>query len=510
MTIGNNGSLVNLAFTSLNDTPNTYLNKARNLVKVNSSETQLEFVPDVDNIVLVKSQDDLPIPVGGIITLEAKSYLLDGLITITNTIKPPPNAVSSFQGINGLQGGLNYTGSGTLFENSALGAAFFFCLQMSIICSAGKVMDITGDIEGFMFFDTVAFIGAINDFGNVTTSACTMHLCNIRNWKTGLTIDGSSGFTFGRVFAAGGQNNAGALINIKNNNGPIQIGSNFFKSAGSNESFIDIDSSSTTTGGNAYGNSIDLTLGGDVFKSGSKDQTDTSWKFRANANITDSKIKGELIFNGNAVDTDIPAQNSWVIINSIIWTSDSLERLTTTNSGIITYIGNEASGLNADANINLEPDLSTHDLSSMFICIDSVNNTVTFDNTTNIIIETSTSRADDDIIIFLDSSGTLPAELRKDVVYFIVNANVDDFQVSYTQGGSAIAFSDDGTPINSYSIATFHGSSPGNSIAANNPRDIVPQALIDVVFGSKIAIAVSNRSASADILVSNAYIRIKD
>lgn len=71
--------------------------------------------------------------------------------------------------------------------------------------------------------------------------------------------------------------------------------------------------------------------------------------------------------------------------------------------------------------------------------------TVTFTNSTNLVNETTHGLTAGTKIIFRNSGGALPAELESNRVYFVINANANDFQVSETSGGSAVTFTDDGT-----------------------------------------------------------------
>lgn len=71
--------------------------------------------------------------------------------------------------------------------------------------------------------------------------------------------------------------------------------------------------------------------------------------------------------------------------------------------------------------------------------------TVTFTNSTNLVNATSHGFSNDDGVCFT-TTGALPAELKIwTQVYYVINANANDFQVSLTKGGSAVTFTDDGS-----------------------------------------------------------------
>lgn len=102
---------------------------------------------------------------------------------------------------------------------------------------------------------------------------------------------------------------------------------------------------------------------------------------------------------------------------------------------------------------------------------------VTFTNATNLVNDTATPKANGDRVIFnAGSGGTLPTGITAQLSYFVINKNVNDYQVSLTSGGAAVTFSDDGTPTNnSYealdddasNIAAIEASTGGYARAAN-------------------------------------------
>jgi hypothetical protein len=76
----------------------------------------------------------------------------------------------------------------------------------------------------------------------------------------------------------------------------------------------------------------------------------------------------------------------------------------------------------------------------------------------NIVISASHGLSNGDKIVLKAGAGALPAELNDYTVYYVVGAAAGYFQVSYTSGGSAINFTDDGGacfwyPINAAGVA---------------------------------------------------------
>lgn len=273
-------------------------------------------------------------------------------------------------------------------------------------------------------------------------------------------------------------------------------------------SFVDIDGATFPIDNavNLIGNNV--SIADTFFASGSLTETDVRILSSNNKGVPESTVTSEAVLINNVTVTDIPAANAKVIIAASTWAGSEESRMTVNADGSSTYNGNFQASLRLDGNVTLEPASSTKELSCSFARQDSVRVVVTFTNGTNLINETSTPLVDDDMVVFNDNAGTLPAELREDIVYFVVNKLTDSFQVSYTSGGAAIAFTDDGSGTNTYAVADLHGSSPSNSIAANSPRSLVPQALESVNQGDKTFIIVENLDDAVDVAVIESYYRV--
>jgi hypothetical protein len=76
----------------------------------------------------------------------------------------------------------------------------------------------------------------------------------------------------------------------------------------------------------------------------------------------------------------------------------------------------------------------------------------TFTNATERINKVGHGLSNGNKVMFGNSGGALPSGLVNYIVYYVVNKNNDDFQVSLTEGGAAVTFSDDGSGTNSYYI----------------------------------------------------------
>jgi len=244
------------------------------------------------------------------------------------------------------------------------------------------------------------------------------------------------------------------------------------------------------------------------FNSAGLDSTDPGVICQNCADLEDSGTSAELTLTGNTAVTDIPAVGALVEINlDVSWLATDVERLIVNTDGSVESIAKRSAKIKIDGNINLKPASSAKSLSIKTVLVKPPALTVTFTNGTNLINDTATARSDGDLISFRDTAGTLPAELRTDVVYYVVSQLTNSFQVSYTSGGSAIAFTDDGTPVNSYKEAELHGSTPTNTIANGSPRDLIPQATVPATINSDSFQVVINNDDAVDIEVNHGYQR---
>ncbi|MCP3681246.1 MAG: hypothetical protein GY861_01020 [bacterium] len=71
---------------------------------------------------------------------------------------------------------------------------------------------------------------------------------------------------------------------------------------------------------------------------------------------------------------------------------------------------------------------------------------------TELLNSSSHGHEDGEMLYLYNSGGAVPAELSTGTLYYIVNKTANNFQLSLTSGGSAVAFSDNGTGVNSYRI----------------------------------------------------------
>ena len=243
---------------------------------------------------------------------------------------------------------------------------------------------------------------------------------------------------------------------------------------------------------------------GTFFAAGSLDSTSIYLKVDNVGGVPNSSISAQIDVGANSTDTDIPAAGAHVLVTSANWASSELERVTadvtTASGGVVEYIGLDDEKLKVSFSLSIDPaSAGTKDLGARLMKICAGATTVTFTNGTNIINETSTPRANGDVVSFYDTAGTLPAELRKDVAYYVVNKATNTFQVSYTAGGSAVAFTDDGTPTNSYKVAILNGIPSTSTVSAGSPQSLTRFGVLAISTGDKAGVVVWNVDDATDL-----------
>lgn len=463
-------------------------------------------------VVYIDAVEKFPTPVGGIITLENATYIITNNIQTDLTFKAPTSGYCLLESA-GNQYELQYTGTGAMFDDDNMtGNYTFHLLQLS--APNGKLFDLvgTGENEVLMIDSTVYDVA---DIGTIKDMSSSFNFCLFLLWGQGLIIDGTSCYMEGSAIADGYNESDAVMLTIQGVIRSIVISNNGFTTNGANERILDIKSTGTYDEGNVNINRFSVELGGEVYASGSLDHKYPFFDFVGNTGkeIVNSSVACAATLEDNALETDIPAQDALVFINATGWfcNQDSVEteRIVIDSAGLAEYTGLSKVNIKLDGNIAPDPATSTKNISTEFVKIHSHESfTVTFTNATNIVNEIGTALVNGDTISFYDTAGTLPTGLRKDIIYYVVNKLTDSFQLSYTLGGTAITFTNDGTPVNSYSEAQLVGSNPQQAIAAGTPRDLVPQAIVTVEQGDKVGCQVKNLTDAVNIGCTNAFYRI--
>lgn len=270
-----------------------------------------------------------------------------------------------------------------------------------------------------------------------------------------------------------------------------------------NESALRISSGTQDAGSRFLAS--DLVTGaptGELFDTTALDELDPRVTARDNPGRASSGVSGQGNLEDNVAITTIPSVNAWVMFNANTWAFANESRVACDSAGPVTYVGLEPVLIKLDGNVVMEPATANKKLAASYVKIGVESTSVTFDNTTNTI--TAAGLSNDDTISFHNTPGTLPVEIRKDLLYFIVS----DDQLSYTEGGSAIAFGDDGTGPNSLDSIELVGSRSPISITAGNALEVVVQALTVIDTGEMVSLFVRNESDAVNIEVTHAYSRV--
>jgi len=403
-----------------------------------------------------------------------------------------------------LENTLTYTNSAAQFQGANIGTLAIFDVIFNG-SGNGVLFDIDGGTISLKFpdFNRYDGLGTLQNLVDFFAPGLFAEVIS-----SGLSLIDCLGGTIVDSLFIAQDGNTLTLFDISGaSSGEFQLYDNIFDSD-SFASFINIDPATFPIDNavNLIGNNTSVPA--NFFASGSLIQDDGRILSSNNKAVPISTITAEAILNNNVTVTIIPAARAKVIIAGSTWVGSEESRVTVNSDGTSTYNGNFEAILRLDGNITLEPASSTKELSCSFADQHGDRTVVTFTNGTNLINETSTPLVDGDTLTFNDNAGTLPTELREDIVYSVVSKLTNSFQVSYTAGGSAITFTDDGSGTNTYALADLHGSSPSNTVAANSPRNLVPQALESVNKNDKTFLIVENLDDAVNISVLEAYYRI--
>ena len=480
------------------------------LVADSTQAEGIKWADSFEDVYLINSESDFPLSGGG-----TEYELVDGTYKINANVslsKPITLAAGTTTVL------IESTNANNVLSNS-MGTAMivipdlvasFQIFNINISSPSGPVFDIDNPSGGGNMVLNSCILNNCSSLGTVEDAGFVLQFSALIDIGQGITLNDNARVSLSKVSCVNWKNQASCVyFNFTGAHADIKINANFITTAGSNESIYDFDSAMTLTSAQIYGNSHDISAGGAIFASGSKEQDALYFDFKNNTEIANSTVSAAVILTGGSTLTNIPAVDAAVIVNgSTGFTSSLTERTSVTNTGVTEYTGNRNTKLIIDSNLSLEPETATKDLYSKLYGLLSTEYTVTFTNGTNTINEVATALSNGDRISFLDTPGTLPAELREDIIYYVVNKATDSFQVSYTSGGAAVAFTDDGTPTNKYKVCQTCGSEPKNTIASGAPRDLVTQALAQVQTGCKIVLTVSNATDAVNIYARNVYIRI--
>lgn len=437
-----------------------------------------------DNIVIVRSDDDLPTPSGGVITLENKEYRFVNSYSSANSLGFPGSGNrATLRSVNGAT--RTYTGTDAHFSDQAAGGNIECVGQIEFHAPNGMMWSLstTGsppDSASFQAQVSVRFrnckvLGWVVgmdfniDFGSVTDFYDGIHAVDVGFFELNevflfgsnsakLNYDGqTSDFTLGDTVTGGTSGATGVIqwdydsggngtLVLSNVSGTFQDDEAITDTSGGaavvdgtlfNVRFVDVSGPDTTgpvnmtllsteTGpneaifyfdpevetANLDGILLDRiqqfeAAQGVVFDTGSLTQEDIKVKAVGSQIIPDSTVKASISISDNTSTTTISAVDTPTAINAL-WNEIDVPEL-----------------------------LEFQDNCTFTGSTDTI--TTTFNH----------GLTSGDQIEFVEDGG-LPTGLLEDTTYYVINETATTFQVSLTEGGSAVDFTGNGTAPNYY------------------------------------------------------------
>lgn len=235
-----------------------------------------------------------------------------------------------------------------------------------------------------------------------------------------------------------------------------------------------------------------------TWDTGSLDQTDKRLTVNNNGYQANSRATGNIFFQENSIETVIDQVEVPVRVNAN-YIDGYLERFV--DGCCIEYTGLENRSLTAIVIVGFRPVTGVNILLGAYVAkTESETYEVTFDNTTNKVNRTAHGLSNDTSIRF-STTDTLPAEIRNDQFYWVVNATANDFQISRTKGGAAYAFTDNGTGTHYYSLGEYLDSSEANAAPSfNRLFSVTSLAGVEMTTGDKIEVFVDNHDSTSNIV----------
>jgi hypothetical protein len=438
--------------------------------------------------------------VAGEIHLENKAYCLNNPVFTPYDFVIPTGYASCIKSNLISAQNLVYTGQGTLINGTNI--QWFNFDSILISAPFGTIYDING-ISVFMYesdtiYNKVANMGSFQNGIYYRINAASAEI--------------GQGYTFTNMSRIGFVN----IDYLSTNNLP---GTVFFSMSGtfseitfqglhlrpqSNEKVFNFDPAMIVEGVSGHGIVIFSEGEERAFAAGSLDQTDPRFNFSGNTGLTSSAISAQVSVGTSSLTTSAPGADIYTHVNSSSWGLLVAERMSLDSNGVSEYEGIEGTTLEVHASLNVAPGDGLNKVIKARLgkIYNSGTIPVTFTNATDLVNEIATERVNGDLISFYKTEGTLPAELRKDVFYYVINKTTDSFQLSYTEGGAAIDFTDDGTGSNSYSEAEFFGIISSVKANVGVPLTTISFGLVRMKTGDSTVMMVA-RDDSTDIVVSD-------
>ena len=450
----------------------------------------------LDNYQLVKNVDNLPTPVGDVITLIAPiQYQFNGKVNISPNRLVLPTGAFIF--------GLSFNSDGIISDTTgALITATSASIEVQALnleAPNGSLYDITGTgLEPIILQENVSFttptIGTITNAGNLIMDSCAYLF-----FTDGLTIAGSlnGGQDFSITIFSGF---TGTAINYGTSvvQEVTMTRLTFAGTGGSSEGISGLGSSgnigiSAIVNGCKF-NNIDIPLVGIQVD-------DLKWEFSSNPGLENSSQKGFVIMPTNAVETSIDTQGLPVKLAGT-FTDKVSKRFTISSTGRATYIGITTTDLAIRSNFRADQTAGNNIDIQFFIVFgnDTINVINAFTDVGGGATEVTTNidhgfTTGDRVPIDNSTVGAY------DAVHTITVTGSDLFTIP-------VAFISD-SAIGNYALVCDDTPS-GDRIDATDTRNITMIDLIeDVQTGGWIEHWVQNNDSTSNVIVDNFKSSIK-
>lgn len=316
-----------------------------------------------DNIVYVRSEDDLPIVtnVGGIDIhrLLNKKYIIDGNVSITNPIGwPGAGNTATITAIN--RSTLTYTGVNALFYDSAAEGNIEVVGLTEFKAPTVEMWNVTAGTAGFSFqtsgeadrFTDCESLGVINGNGN---SSFNIGVGSLSNFNQGLVVNNTNFFEINSCFVFGSNAVGCTYFTVQ---GALTTGSVNFDTVtvgnGTNETLFNINPNiqAGIDAVNIRLSSQEGGINGDIFAAGSLTEKDTKVLSVGNSIIGNTIPGGLLSMTANASTTLAPTTPKKVVGT---WIVREESQFTGSTTGRLTYNDVRSISVDLDAIVSLEP-----------------------------------------------------------------------------------------------------------------------------------------------------------
>jgi hypothetical protein len=314
---------------------------------------------EVNNVVHVAEQADLPAESGGTHTLEDQTaYKFDGFVTSPYGLEL--GVSSPLIGSHGSVDGFIHTGGQTALTNNGNG---YFARDMYMHAPGGTLYDLSADNTTEMLVESCAFsdaagIANIADLGEINGFRVpTWKGCNFEDFNTGLRFDGNPdkifvwGSPFRRVTSSGvTMLTLAATANVQ----IVDFADNYVKDVESDTEVWRVEDGGEPSEVFQYrGTTHDTSINKDNIISGpnADPQLEPFWVSDSYP-LRESSVVGEISLDGETTTT-IDSQGTWVQVAGPTTLGNETERMEQPSNGLLEYVGSKDSNLHINVSVSM-------------------------------------------------------------------------------------------------------------------------------------------------------------